>query len=60
MIYVSKELMRNIEFLVKLLDAGFTAITEKGIAVKEAESTDDKLIVSLIADLEEKEYDELY
>lgn len=52
--------MRNIEFLVKLLDAGFTAITEKGIAVKEAESTDDKLIVSLIADLEEKEYDELY
>lgn len=35
--------MRNIEFLVKLLDAGFTAIIEKGIA-----------------DLEEKEYDELY
>ena len=52
--------MRNIEFLVKLLDEGFTAITEKGIAVKEAESTDDKLIVNLIADLEEKEYDELY
>lgn len=54
MIYVSKGLMRNIEFLVKLLDVGFTAITEKGIAVKEAESTDDKLIVNLIADLEEK------
>ena len=60
MIYVSKGLMRNIEFLVKLLDEGITAIAEKGIAVKEAESTDDKLIVSLIADLEEKEYDELY
>lgn len=60
MIYVSKGLMRNIEFLVKLLDAGFTAITEKGIAVKEAESTDDKLIVSMIADLEEKNNDELY
>ena len=55
MIYVSKGLMRNTEFLVKLLDEGFTAITEKGFAVKEAESTDDKLIVSLIADLEEKE-----
>ena len=47
--------MRNIEFLVKLLDEGFTAITEKGFVLTEAESTDDKLIVSLIAELEEKE-----
>lgn len=60
MMYVTKRDMRNIEFLVKLLDAGFTAITEKGVAVKEAESTDDKLIVSLIAELEERDYDELY
>lgn len=60
MMYVTKRDMRNIEFLVKLLDAGFTAITEKGVAVKEAENTDDKLIVNLIAELEEREYDELY
>lgn len=53
--YVTERDMKNIESLVKLLDAGFTAITEKGVAVKEAESTDDTLIVSLIADLEEKE-----
>ncbi len=55
MLYVTKRNMKNIEALVDLLDAGFTAITEKGIAVKEAESTDDKLIVNLIAELEERE-----
>lgn len=53
--YVTKRDMKNIELLVKLLDAGFTAITENGVVVKEAESTDDKLIVSLIAELEERE-----
>lgn len=46
--------MRDVELLKKLLDAGFTAITEKGVAVTKAESTDDKLIVNLIAELEEE------
>lgn len=54
MLYVTKREMELIESLVKLLDAGYTAITEKGVAVKEAESTDDKLIVSQIAELEEE------
>lgn len=54
MYYVTEKDMENIEMLETLLDAGFTAITEKGVAVKEAESTDDKLIVNLIAELEEE------
>lgn len=52
--YVTKRDMKDIEALVKLLDAGFTAITEKGVAVKEAESTDDILIENLIAEMEEE------
>lgn len=55
MTYVNEKDMKNIELLEKLLWTGFTAITEKGVAVKEAESTDDKLIVNLIAELEERE-----
>ena len=35
----------------------FTAITEKGFAIKEAENTGDKLIVNLIAELEENNND---
>lgn len=46
---------KNLEYLVSLLDLGYVAITEKGYAVKETErSSDDVLIVSLIADIEER------
>lgn len=46
---------KNLALLVSLLNLGYVAITEKGYAVKEKErSSDDVLIVNLIADIEER------
>lgn len=52
--FITDKDLQNKEYLERLLRAGFTAITERNYAVVKAESTDDKLIVNMIAELEEK------
>lgn len=50
--YVTNYEMKDIEALRELLNEGYVAITERGIAVKVSDSTDDKLIENLINELE--------
>lgn len=50
--YVTNYEMKDIEVLRDLLNEGYVAITERGIAVKVSDSSDDKLIENLINELE--------
>lgn len=50
--YVTNYEMKDTEVLRDLLNEGYVAITENGVAVKVSDSTDDKLIENLINVLE--------
>ena len=50
--YVTNYEMKDIQILRDLLNEGYVAITERGVAVKVSDSSDDKLIETLINELE--------
>ena len=50
--YVTNYEMKDTEVLRELLNEGYVAITERGVAVKVSDCSDDKLIETLINALE--------
>ena len=50
--YVTSKEMKNEKVLNELLAEGYVGITETGYAVKEITSSDDKIIINMLCELE--------